>query len=239
MRNSLFYPIFLLSLVTAFSQNKDGILTARIVADSLPQENVNIKNLSNDHTATSDKQGIFSIQAFTGDILVLSAVNLETRRRTLSNSDFSGSLLIRMATKTTKLEEVTIEKNVTAEELGIIPSGQKKYTPAESRLYTARSGILDPLLNQISGRTAMLKKEVIAERNLALLNRMDGWFDQKYYRETLHLPEEYVGGFRYYAIGDPDFSRALTDRNKSLGKFLINRLALEYQKTIPHQPSEK
>jgi hypothetical protein len=46
------------------------------------------------------------------------------------------------------------------ENLGIIPYGQKKYSP-ERKLYTARSGLLDPALNWITGRKAMLKKKLL------------------------------------------------------------------------------
>jgi hypothetical protein len=45
----------------------------------------------------------------------------------------------------------------------------KKYTPAERKLYTATSGGgIDGLLNTISGRKAMLKKEIIVEKKLQL-----------------------------------------------------------------------
>jgi hypothetical protein len=56
--------------------------------------------------------------------------------------------------------KVVIDENsqISAENLGIIPYGQKKYSPAERKLYTARSGLLDPALNWITGRKAMLKR---------------------------------------------------------------------------------
>jgi hypothetical protein len=58
------------------------------------------------------------------------------------------------------------ESTITAESLGIIPYGQKKYTPAERKLYTATSGGgIDGLLNTISGRKAMLKKKSLSKRN--------------------------------------------------------------------------
>jgi hypothetical protein len=48
-----------------------------------------------------------------------------------------------MASESIDLKEVVIDENsqISAENLGIIPYGQKKYSPAERKLYTARSGL--------------------------------------------------------------------------------------------------
>jgi hypothetical protein len=67
----------------------------------------------------------------------------------------------------------------------IIPYGQKKYSPAERKLYTARSGLLDPALNWITGRKAMLKKEVIVEYKEQMLIKLDYLFLPEYYTQTL------------------------------------------------------
>jgi hypothetical protein len=47
-----------------------------------------------------------------------------------------------MASESIDLKEVVIDENsqISAENLGIIPYGQK-YSPAERKLYTARSGL--------------------------------------------------------------------------------------------------
>jgi hypothetical protein len=44
------------------------------------------------------------------------------------------------------------------------------------KLYTARSGLLDPALNWITGRKAMLKKEVIVEYKEQMLIKLDYLF---------------------------------------------------------------
>jgi hypothetical protein len=54
--------------------------------------------------------------------------------------------------------------HINAENLGIIPYNQKKYTAAERKLYTTRSGLLDRPLNWMSGRTAMLKKVAVERK---------------------------------------------------------------------------
>ena len=79
-----------------------------------------------------------------------------------------------MTSKITQLDEVKVQKsNIDAVSLGILTKPGKVYTPAERRLKTA-TGLyasanagtmmggsvgLDPLINWISGRTALLKSE--------------------------------------------------------------------------------
>ena len=52
---------------------------------------------------------------------------------------------------------------------------------------------LDPLLNWMSGRTTMLKKEVEVEKKETLMDKVEGWFERKYFIQTLKIPEDYVG----------------------------------------------
>jgi hypothetical protein len=68
--------------------------------------------------------------------------------------------------------------------LGLYP-WTKKYSPAERKLYTARSGLLDPALNWITGRKAMLKKKVIVEYKEQMLIKLDYLFLPEYYTQTL------------------------------------------------------
>jgi hypothetical protein len=67
-----------------------------------------------------------------------------------------------MTAKQIELKEVVVNDNagINAENLGIVPHGQKTYTPAERKLYTAKSTSVDKLINAMSGRTSMLKKEM-------------------------------------------------------------------------------
>lgn len=147
--------------------------------------------------------------------------------------------------KTIELNEVVINKhsNITAENLGIIPKDQVKLTTAERRLQTAGefkpimllgllggSVPLDPLINAITGRTKMLKKDLAVERKEFLMVKLGNLFEDKYYVETLKIPEELIKGFQYYCIENPDFARSLKEKNKTMTMFLIVGLASEFNK---------
>ncbi|WP_370566785.1 carboxypeptidase-like regulatory domain-containing protein [Flavobacterium sp. GP15] len=210
-------------------------MKGRIFADSVAVDKVNIVNFTTQKATVSDAQGNFILSLKTGDIIVFSAVNLETLRRKVTDQDLLQEILqVVMHAKSIILKEVLInESAITAESLGIIPYGQKKYTAAERKLYTATSGGgIDGLLNSVSGRKAMLKKEIIVEKKVQLLARMDVLYEEQYYLETLKIPLDYIKGFQYYCIDDADFANALIAKNKTLTLFLVVKLAENYKQII-------
>ena len=211
-------------------------LHGKINAESNPVEGVNIVNSSNQKSTISDKNGFFSIVIEEGDILIFSAVNLETLRKIISKQDLIPEVLsIEMHFKSNELKEVIINENpeINAVSLGISAPGTKHYTPAERKLFTATSGFgIDGLLNKISGRTAMLKKEIIVEKKEQMLARFDILFEDKYYIETLKIPEDYIKGFQYYCVEDTNFMASLQSKNKTMTMFLIVPLAQKFNQII-------
>ena len=218
----------------SIAQNGGSIvIKGSVFVDSQAVEAVNVLNISTDKVTSTTTSGIFTIEVKEGDVLVLSAVNLVTLQKRIGKEDIkAGSVFIQMAINSIALREVVINEStqISAENLGIVPSDQKRYTPAERKLYTARSGLLDRPLNWISGRTAELKKGVIVERNLRALDRLEYLFEEKYYIETLKIPQDYIKGFQYYCIENDEFVTALESKNKTLCMFLIITLAKNYTK---------
>jgi hypothetical protein len=144
-----------------------------------------------------------------------------------------------MTSKTTELKEVIVNKHpeINAVSLGISPKGVKHYTPAERKLATASSMKMnpmgfDPLINLISGRTEMLKKELEVEKKEYLLMKIGMLFDDDYYIKTLKIPANYIKGFQYYCIENTNFVMALKSKNKTMTKFLIVPLAEKYIEII-------
>lgn len=227
--------LFFLLQVTFGQTEKIQEIRGKISADSVAVDRVNVLNLTSEKATVSDASGFFVLPVKTGDILVFSAVNLETLRKKIGLQDLSKDIIIiQMIPKSIILKEVVVnESAISAESLGIIPYGQKKYTPAERKLYTATSGGgIDGLLNAISGRKAMLKKEIAVEKKEQLLARIDVLFEDKYYTETLKIPSDYIKGFQYYCIDDVPFANALRAKNKTMMFFLIVKLAENYNEII-------
>lgn len=233
--NTFFFFICLFTQIILGQVSNEKKIHGLITADSTLVEGINIVNLTTDKRTSSNKEGVFNLFVKEGDLLSFSAVNLVTLRRRITKEDvLKESIAIKILSNSIPLKEVIVNENaqINAENLGIIPEGQKKYTPAERKLYTSRSGLLDRPLNWISGRTSMLKKEVAIEYKEQLMNRLEYLFEDKYYTQTLKIPEEYIKGFQYYCIENTDFEAALRSKNKTLSMFLIITLAEKYNKII-------
>lgn len=242
-QNSALLTLLFMSSV-AFAQS-EKLLHCKVIADSVSVSGINVVNLVNEKSAVSDAKGEFWILAKAEDLLVLSAVNLEYKRKLIEAEDLKLDLIvIRMIPKINEIAEVIVaehaEINTTA--LGIVPAGQKQYTPAERRVKTAGEfkptfylGVLggslpiDPILNAISRRTAGLKKQLKIEKKEMLLEKLNQWYDADYYTKTLKIPEINVEGFKYFVIEDAGFVSALEAKNKTQAGFSISALAVKYK----------
>jgi hypothetical protein len=91
---------------------------------------------------------------------------------------------------------------------------------------------VDPILNAINGRTAMLKKSIDVEKKERLLVYIGALFDDEYYAKTLKISANYIKGFQYYCIEKEEFAVSLRSKNIAMIKLLIVPLAEKYNKII-------
>lgn len=233
----LLLPFFVLS------QN-DSIQKGRIVSELKDLEGVHIINISSIAGAVSDADGYFYIKAKESDTLLFSAVFLEKKKYIISKKDIEQKLiLVPISPSTEFLKEVVVTEypNINAVSLGILQSQPKSYTKSERALLAAGTfkwyspllipvgGMsVDGLINAISGRTNMLKKELVIERKEILQDKVSDYFNDEYLIKTLLIPEEYIGGFRYYIVEDIPFANAMKAKNKTQATFILHQLAVDY-----------
>jgi hypothetical protein len=225
---------FLLISQLLFAQN-DTIIKGIVKAENVSVEGIHVVNLVNEKTTVTNAKGEFSIEAKEDDLLVFSAIHLEYARKSISKLDYqTKSLTVIMTPKTNELDEVVLTeyKRINAKDLGIINYTPKKLTPAERRLYTAQSGVLDPLLNWISGRTKDLKEELEVEKKEGYLVLLNDMFEAKYFQETLKIPEIYIEGFKYYVVEEVAVVSPLLTNNKEQTSFILTKLALEFNEFL-------
>ncbi|KAF2327256.1 carboxypeptidase-like regulatory domain-containing protein [Flavobacterium daemonense] len=224
--------LFLLLAQFGFGQNlvrKEVI--GQILEQSTSVDGVNIINNTTQVSTVSDENGMFSIAVKEGDVLVFSSVNLDPLKHRITPEDLNlDKLLIKMTAKEIELKEVVVNENpqITTQNLGIVPYGQKTYTPAERKVYTATSTSIDKLLNKISGRTTMLKKEVVVEKKEMLFRKLEYLFEENYYTERLKIPVDDIKGFQLFCVDDAQFAVSLNTKNKTMSMFLITDLARKY-----------
>ena len=236
----LLYFIVLWCIAPLFAQEKGAVACrGKVNADMTNLEGIYVINLNTENAAITDAKGFFTINAKVGDSLLLSSVQFKSVTKAITSEDLSSLFFVTMHPIMNELKEVIVRRypNISAEALGIIPYGIKKYTPAERKLATASSGSLnpmglDPLLNYFSGRTAMLKKELEVEKKETFLAQLEAMFDQNHLVNTLHIPSIYVKGFLYFAVENPKFTRVLETKNHTSIEFLLAELARQYLEIV-------
>lgn len=235
MRINLCLFFILVANMVLAQESDRSVLRGKISANTIDLEGVYVINLKTEKSTITEKEGHFSIAAIAGDTLLFSAIQLKEIRVVLEQKDFQGDLfLVKMESSITQLREVIVKRydNINAVSLGISPEGIKHLTPAERKLYTAKSTTGDAILNLMSGRTAMLKKEMVVEGKLSFINQIDNMFNEDYFRNTLKIPLEYIKGFQYYIVENERFTTILKSKNKAQIEFAMVSLAEKYNAII-------
>ena len=241
----VFFCLFFFSTFSVFSQ-KEKVIQGKIIIQNSKLNGIRVVNLNNEKETFTDANGSFTILAKTEDLLVFSAEFLDYMRKIVETSDYDkGSIEIQMTSKAMQLDEVEIKdySKINAVSLGILSSPAKQYTPAARRLQTA-TGLyptlyagtmaggslgLDPLMNWISGRTAMLKKALKAEEKEILIEKIEFYYTEDFFIEKLKIEPLYLGSFKNYAVYDIALINAIQSKNKAQMDFNFYRLSTEFK----------
>ncbi|NBL64724.1 hypothetical protein GV828_05860 [Flavobacterium sp. NST-5] len=225
---------------TTFGQEK--LISGKIIFGTSPLKGIEIINLVNDKTTISENDGTFSILAKADDLLVFASENYRYRRKIISEAEvLSGKVLIELEPKPIDIDEIFIfNQQLDAVKMGILSKPAKRYTPAERRLKTASEAQLflgpgmilmptDFILNAISGRTKLLKKELAIERKEMAIASLENLFDEKYIITSLQIPKDYVGEFKYFAVEQDDFGKILQEKNRIKAAFLLTQISQRFK----------
>ena len=250
MIQKLCFFFFLLPILL-FAQD-NSVINGKIVSNSPNLEGVHVINRSQKKGTVTLQGGYFTLNAKVSDTVIFSAVHLEAEQHIVRKEDFGEDLLfVKLEPLLNHLDEISVieYKNINAVALGIVPAGQKTYTPAERKLYTATGGgnryglstavSLDGILNSISGRTKMLKKEILVERKELLLEQLKSDFNESYLMEKLNIPKGYIEGFLYYIVEKESFVKIYKTNNKTATEFLLIELSVKYLEVISDESTKK
>jgi len=246
MMGRLWWLLFLFS-ISCFAQQRQLLKGKAFIGDDAGAGLFVINNKTGEEAKT-DSQGNFSIHVTVGDRLAVYSEKTEIREFAINQNTLKENpYLVSVNYKTTELEGVEINKfkNINSESLGLVPKGQKKYTPAERKLKTAGDfkpimllGIIaggmpiDPIINAISGRTKMLKKALATEQREGRIDKIYGFYTEDEIAREFSIPKEYVNGFVFHIVEDADLAAALKADNADRVKFLMKGLAVKYLEII-------
>jgi hypothetical protein len=235
----------LFSIISLAQSNPEKILNGKVIADYGDINGVYVINLKNEKVSITEKGGFFTFPATVGDTIMFSSINYKALKVVLKEEDLSKPVFfVKLQPIMNQLKEVMVfnYKHINAVAMGIIPKGQKTYTPAERKYNTASNAYLafksgltfsaDPLLNALSGRTAMLLKNIEVEKKEFSISKTEDLFDEKYFTDRLKIPLAYVKGFQFFIVEDAGYAKAIKDKNKTLAEFKISALAVTYLELI-------
>lgn len=238
MRSNLLF--FFFCVQSMFSQS---LLKGKIISELGVLDGVFVANLTTKASAVSSNGGLFTIEARSGDHIAISSKRIEGVEIILNPNSFKTDVLtIRVKNKINELDEIEV-KSISTKSLGIVPKNIKEYTPAERKLKTAGdfrwySPILIPfggmdvdgLLNKISGRTAMLKKELKLEKFETNYDKLNALFpEQDFFTQTLYIPADSISGFLVFASENQSVIRALETKNATQIRFTLIDLAVAFK----------
>ena len=226
-----FFLYLIVSILTTVCSYGQKTIYGVVKVENASAEGIHITNLVSEKATITNEKGEFWLEVNEDDLLVFSAVHLNYWRKSISANDIkNGKIEVVMTAKVSELEEVVVTEytKINAQDLGIINYKPVSYTPAERRLRTATTGLLDPLLNWISGRTKRLKKDIGIEQKEFMMIWLDDNFEDVVFTDTFKIPKEYVDGFKFYVVEDIDLAQAIQAKNKTRVTFLLGEIAQEF-----------
>ena len=222
------YWLFVACCFTAITvKAQDSVmLSGQITNDSIDHEYLHILNLTLQKGTITNERGGFTIPARVNDTLYISAIQFKHKELVITSEILSrNNLQVELETEVTELEDVNISNIDLSGRLGDdmnIPKVEKPFNPAdaglpvytgpilmqeERRLYTAThagGGIIpvSTIINAISGRTKMLKKQVAISRMEVKVQKARNLVADSTYIYQLNIPARYIDDFAHYVYED-------------------------------------
>jgi len=231
-----FLLLLTLASVTLYAQERKPI-SGKVVSDFDDLEGIYVINKNADKSVLTSRGGYFNIPATVNDTLVFSSLQFEAKTVVVCEENTNADLLfVPLEVLHRELNELVIvdySHIINTETLGLVPKGQKQYTPAEKKLATASKFKmnplgLDPIINMFSGRTAMLRDAADIEKKEDLMEKINYIYTAEDIVAKLKIPADYVRGFVFYVVENKYFSNAMNARNENMAKFLLAGLATKY-----------
>lgn len=242
-------PLLCCMVFLATAQDKPSKeLKGRVTSADKDVVGVVVQNISTEQAVITDMEGNFAINIQRNDTLVFSAVHFKRKivpvTPLLYNTNF---VEVPMEEFVNELKEVvvmpynlsgdlgqdlgklTLEKDVSAEALGLPNAHQKIPTQSERMLQeasgmsvTAGGGLggaggavsLNPIINAITGRTKMLKNRVKVDKTYARTQRVQDFYVDSLFVTTLKIPMEKIDDFMYFCEVDEAFQKTVDTQDK-------------------------
>jgi hypothetical protein len=233
--NKLLYILLFLSL-TVSAQRRQGF-QGQVSSGGALVSGIFVINKTTGIETRTDANGIFSLDVRPGDRVVVFSDYTEVREFDISSKSFDEQpYKMEVKTKATELNEVVVHgENLNEAQMGIVPEGQKEYTPAERRKRSNRTFSANQGLNigfDGAGKHKMLKENVKTEDKLTAVENLKKMYTPEQITEYYGIPADNVEGFMFYAAEDMACMQALKANSMTNAKPQLKRLSQEYLKLL-------
>lgn len=258
-------PLFTLILFSFFCETESSFaqekvkLEGVITVDSLQDFTINILNLTAHSGTITKPDGSFIITVKKEDELLFTAMGYKPYELVVNDSVIeSQPIRVQLEQAINRLGEVHLSNvNLTGDltkdvedvpyfdqtKFGIPHASGPNRTKAERRLYAASTGggllPLDPIVNAITGRLAMLNRQVKYEGVEAKKEGILGLLDDSFFTDQLNIPKDQIEDFLYYCILNTTDSHVYDQRKPFELIEYIELKAKEYLESVETREEEE
>ncbi len=236
-----------------YSKNIDG----RVESNSREVEGIHVQNISNKKSTITNAMGDFTIPVRVSDTLTFSGVKYYKKTLVITDALFAQkTIYITLEEFVNELEEVVIrpynlsgnlasdvlnaktDNIITASTLGLpgadvipLPQNERRYIDASRGTYFTLTSInVYKILNKLSGRTDMLKKRALLEREDKKLATTWSYFTDDFYIHKLKIPKDKLDEFMFFCGANENFVTISATSDKLKIQQELEKLAVEYLK---------
>ncbi|MFD0963421.1 carboxypeptidase-like regulatory domain-containing protein [Pseudofulvibacter geojedonensis] len=202
------------------------------VSNSIDNDGIHVFNKTYQKYTITDENGLFKIPARVNDTLVFSAIQYKLTSVVITSENIKEKLFVLLEEQINELDEVFIKpklsgnllsdtksiktkKQITAQTLRLPNAHVVPPSQPERRLITAKSTIVDALINALSGRTKRLKKQVTLYKKTKLEDEVFSSF-KEHIVYTFYIPEDKVYDFIFFASEDKLFTQIVNTKSEVL-----------------------
>ncbi|MDW5290442.1 carboxypeptidase-like regulatory domain-containing protein [Formosa sp. PL04] len=212
-------------------------------------ENIHVINKTSKRFTITDAKGVFSIEAKIKDTIAFTAIQYTTTEVVVDATILLNKTIhVFLNEEINELSEVivgniltgnlmmdigntTVIPDINFYDVGIPGYMGKRKTQAERRLSEAKSGLLNTVVNGISGRTKILKVHVELERNDKFINEIRQRLSDDFFSEH-DLVDSKRKDFFYFCSEAPEFKDRCEGKNDVEILDFLNEKYVQYIKNL-------
>ena len=233
--NKLLSLLLFLCIGSVMAQRQS--FSGKVIVGDASLPNIFVINQATGAETKTDNNGLFTIQARSGDILAIYSDRTDTREFELRKKWFNEQpYTFEVKLKTTELAEVVVDDKINSKKLGVTTGDEKTFTPAQrrkraNRTVTTNQGVslsVDAMANKVNGRTKIINQNVNTEDKVIAIDNFKNMYSPEEAETEFGIPADQAEAFAYFIVEDPDCLQALRANNRTKAKPNLQRLAKVY-----------